>query len=80
MNKKPLSYRLQTENFKRKSEKNREDTIIITGREITIIQKPFIEIEIKAARIILQNIKKEKENAATITSCTVISSVKIIES
>ena len=73
-----MSYRLQTENFKRKTEKNREDTIIITGREITIIQKPFIEIEIKAARIILQNIKKERTSVTA--SYTVISSVKIIES
>ena len=56
-----------------------EDTIIITGREVTIIQESFIKADAKAARDILENLKTMSQDSASSTcySTPVIKEVEI---
>ena len=49
-----------------------EDTIIISGREVTVSQESFIKADIKAARSILENLRQ--------TECYTTQVIKVIES
>jgi len=60
------------------NEEEDEETTMVAGREVTITQEPFIQADVRAARVVLERLQqKGVETTSGYCSSTVI---KVIES